>query len=201
MLPATEDCSAAAAGALLPAGKCLQLHSAHVPQHPSCFAGSCCTLQHALAPKGLTNIDEHRCGPYTATQPTWHSLVCNLGLRRCTPEMLMCVRATAGDNFGHSSGSTLLLDAPCYKFWPEALLWAAMEGSISTMFAVSPLVSLAPHTELLLRKLQLQTTRFLQLDMYLPTMQTAQSPAATLGTGPHALPCALDSVSWCMADG
>jgi hypothetical protein len=43
----------------------------------------------------------------------------------------------AGGKFGgQSSGCSLLLDAPWYVFWPEALLWAVMEGAIATMFAV-----------------------------------------------------------------
>jgi hypothetical protein len=49
----------------------------------------------------------------------------------------MGVRVTAGGKFGsQSSGSSLLLDAPWYRFWPEAVLWAVMEGAIATMFAV-----------------------------------------------------------------
>ena len=49
----------------------------------------------------------------------------------------MGVRVTAGGKFGgQSSGSSLLLDAPWYVFWPEAVLWAGMEGAIATMFAV-----------------------------------------------------------------
>lgn len=48
-----------------------------------------------------------------------------------------CPCALVGASFGDDGkGSSLLLDAPWYHFWPEALMWVLMEASIPAMLAV-----------------------------------------------------------------
>jgi hypothetical protein len=69
------------------------------------------------------------------------SACCSVARPPCVSHTLHTVRACvlriiAGGDFGNRSGSSLLLDAPWYAFWPEMLIWVVLEASIATMFAV-----------------------------------------------------------------
>jgi hypothetical protein len=120
-------------GDIFRAGECVQLHPLDMPQLPACPASAGRTLQHAVAPECCKKGIQHRCklvGEYEVPcsgqvallvfyQPAW---MLNISL---------------GGNFGdRGNGSSLLLDAPWYMYWPETLLWVLLEASIATMFAV-----------------------------------------------------------------